>query len=354
MSKFIDVIVDNIQHNHCIICLGPGVGIKPDGAPLHSGLVDYLKDVAKLDVEPDLDDFIIFKDKAAKTFFYTDLKKYYAQYALPADLHKKLAQIPGFTYINATPDHQLRDSFIQQGINHDYQLFNKKRNSPDIDRPSREVPLVYNFFGCIDEEDSLVITYDDLFDFLFSILGQNQRLPRELKNVIRSARIFLFLGFDFNKWYMKMLMRLFELHADSMPIAPDQKELADSGMRSFYIDKFAMQFIEDEPQVLIDAVYERFKSSGLLREVGEAVESSVKKQIQELVKMDDLEEALDVLEEHLEDIAATDLLNDVLVLSGTFRGVRRKVSKQVISDQDANLEMARVREGILEITDELD
>ena len=230
----------------------------------------------------------------------------------------------------------------------------KKRNSPDINRPSIATPLVYNFFGCIDEEDSLVITYDDLFDFLFSILGQNQRLPRELKNVIRSARIFLFLGFDFNKWYMKMLLRLFELHADSMPIAPDQKELVDSGMRSFYIDKFGMQFIEEAPEKLVDAVYERFKENGLLREIGEATESSVKKQIQDLVKMDDLEEALDMLEEHLEDIAATDLLNDVLVLSGTFRGVRRKVSKQVISDQDASLEMARVREGILEITDELE
>ena len=130
MSKFIDVIVDNIQHNHCIICLGPGVGTTPEGKPLHSGLVNYLKDVAKLDVEPDLDDFIIFKDKAAKTFFYTDLKKYYGQYALPADMHKKLAQIPCYTYINATPDHQLRDAFIQQGIEHDYQLFNKKAQQP--------------------------------------------------------------------------------------------------------------------------------------------------------------------------------------------------------------------------------
>lgn len=354
MSKFIDVIVDNIQNDHCIICLGPGVGINQDGKLLHAGLVDYLQNVAKLEVEPDLDDFIIFKDKAAKTFFYTDLKKYYGEFAKPADLHLKLAQIPCYTYINATPDHQLKDAFDEQGIIRDFQLFNKKRNSPDIDRPSQDIPLVYNFFGCIDEEDSLVITYDDLFDFLFSILGQSQRLPRELKNTIRSARIFLFLGFDFNKWYMKMLMRLFELHAETMPIAPDPKELSDSKMRSFYIDKFGMQFIEEEPIKLIDEVHKRFKESGQLREVGESNDFSVKKQVKDLVKMDNLEEALEILEEHLDEIASTDLLNDVLVISGTFRGVRRKISKSLISSENASMEMAKVREAIIEITDEIE
>ena len=354
MSKFIDVIVDNIQNNHCIICLGPGVGLTQEGKPLHAGLVDYLQKEAKLDVEPDLDDFIIFKDKAAKTFFYTDLKKYYGKYAIPTDFHRKLAQIPCHAYINATPDHQMKDAFDQQGIARNYELYNKKRNSPELDRPSQAMPLVYNFFGCIDEEDSLVITYDDLFDFLFSILGQSQRLPRELKNLIRSARIFIFLGFDFNKWYMKLLMRLFELHADSMPIAPDQKELADNKMRSFYIDKFGMQFIEEAPVDLVNEVYKRFEESGQLRETGESADNSVKKQIQDLVKADDLEEALDILEEHLEEVSFTDLLNDVLVISGNFRGVKRKVSKGVITREDETLEMNKLREAILEITEEIE
>ncbi|MFK7968954.1 MAG: SIR2 family protein [Bacteroidia bacterium] len=354
MSKFIDVIVDNIQNNHCIICLGPGIGLSSEGKLLHSGLVKYLQDVAKLGVEPDLDDFIIFKDKAAKTFFYTDLKKYYAQFAQPSDLHLKLAQIPGHAYINATPDHQLKDAFDNQGITRNYELFNKKRNSPDLDRPSTEVPLVYNFFGCIDEEDSLVITYDDLFDFLFSVLGQNQRLPRELKNTIRSGRIFLFLGFDFNKWYMKLLLRLFELHAESMPIVPEQAELTDKKMRSFYIDKFGMQFIEAAPEKLVDEVHKRFKELGQLREVGESNTFSVKKQVQDLVKVDDLEEALDILEEHLEEVSATDLLQDVLVLSGNFRSVKRQVSKGVLKSEDEDLKMNKLRVAILEITEEID
>ena len=275
-------------------------------------------------------------------------------YAKPADLHLKLAQIPCHTYINVTPDHQLKDAFDEQGISRDYQLFNKKRNSPDLDRPSQDSPLVYNFFGCIDEEDSLVITYDDLFDFLFSILGQSQRLPRELKNIIRSARIFLFLGFDFNKWYMKLLLRLFELHAESMPIVPEQKKLTDSRMRSFYIDKFGMQFIEDDPNELIGKVYKRFKDAGQLRDVGESADNSVKKQVQDLVKGDDLEEALEVLEVHLEDTAATDLLNDILVLSGNYRGVKRKVNKGVINAENETLEMNKLREAILEITEEIE
>lgn len=354
MSRFVDVIVDNIQNDHCIICLGPGVGLTSEGKLLHKGLAEYLKEVAGLGVEPDMDDFLTFKDKASKTFFYTDLKQYFAKYAAPTDLHIKLAQIPCFAYVGATPDHQLKDAFDSQGIPSTFQSFNKKRNGPEIDRPTQDLPLVYNFFGCIDEEDSLVITYDDLFDFLFALLGQSQRIPREFRNVTRAGRIFLFLGFDFTKWYMKLLLRNFELHAESMPIAPDQAELADSQMRSFYIDKFGMQFIEDNPQELIDKIYAKFESKGKLRAIGESQEDTIQRVVRDLVKSDELEEALEKLEEHLDDNDGDDLLNDVLVLSGTFRGVRRKVSKGIITREDEVLEMNKLREAILELTEDLD
>jgi hypothetical protein len=78
--------------------------------------------------------------------------------------------------------------------------FGKEKDfSPD---PAR--PLIYHFFGRLDQEDSLVLTEDDYFDFL---LGINKKLIPKCLNSALANNSLLFLGFQMEDWNFRTLLR---------------------------------------------------------------------------------------------------------------------------------------------------
>ena len=70
--------------------------------------------------------------------------------------------------------------------------------------PKPEHPLLFNFLGIYDDSESLIFTYDSLFEFLYSIFPV-EKLPLFLLTAIQKATSFLFLGFGYDKWYLKII-----------------------------------------------------------------------------------------------------------------------------------------------------
>ena len=69
-----------------------------------------------------------------------------------------------------------------------------------------ELPILYNLFGSIADENSLITTYDAFFNFFISVIGEEHKLPLELQNRLTEANFFVFIGFDLTKWYIPLLM----------------------------------------------------------------------------------------------------------------------------------------------------
>ncbi|MBD0395792.1 MAG: SIR2 family protein, partial [Microcoleus sp. C1-bin4] len=70
----------------------------------------------------------------------------------------------------------------------------------------------YHIFGSTEDSSSLLLSHDDLFDFFKRILGE-QNLPRPIKKFFKedAGGEVVFLGFVFRKWYVQLLLRLFNL-----------------------------------------------------------------------------------------------------------------------------------------------
>lgn len=66
---------------------------------------------------------------------------------------------------------------------------------------------IYQLFGSINSPSSIVLSESDRVKFLRSIINPNPGLPDWLKSEFKnSEQSFLFLGFGFDKWYLRILL----------------------------------------------------------------------------------------------------------------------------------------------------
>ena len=108
-----------------------------------------------------------------------------------------------------------------------YHLRGDKRDNPEFMLPaSPQTPVVYHLFGDAQEPGSLVLSENDLLDFLVAIVSERPPLPNSLVRALkRTGQSFLFVGFGIRHWYLrvllKVLVRALELHRTGSAIATE-------------------------------------------------------------------------------------------------------------------------------------
>jgi hypothetical protein len=152
------------------------------------------------------------------------------------DPHRLLARLPVSVYLTATPDPLLVDALAaadRPPVVEYARWTDKLRAAPrrfdETDKKliiSPERPLVFHLFGTLDDLDSLVITEDDYFDYLISVVTDRDGLV--IPNRVRTAwstDALLFLGFDLDEWAFRVLYRAI-LHEEGHKYRLDQGTLS--------------------------------------------------------------------------------------------------------------------------------
>ena len=116
-------------------------------------------------------------------------------------LQEKLAQIPFSLVVSMCPDDTFHQIYNDYNLKHLYIYFNG--SNEEIELPDKNTPIVYNLLGSIvgEEEPRYVFTHEDMYSYLSDII-----IPPEIKDKINEATHLLFIGFDFNKWYYRLLL----------------------------------------------------------------------------------------------------------------------------------------------------
>lgn len=258
------------------------------------------------------DDFFYFKEPEAtsRNAVYRGIHRYLTGLSYDP-IHEKIARLPFPLIVNLSPDLMLANAFNHLKIAHEFRFFHKSLNRDPKNiqyddtaeaewKITPEHPLVYNLFGHIDYEESMVLSYRDLFDYLYNIFGRDN-LPRDLRSLIEpeGARApaqtsagpewqpdrekdFVFLGLGFNKWYTQLMLRL--LHAHTNSDTRMQRYVLGNGMDRlleemnnenadnrgfFYMGRyFALQGIQYDPVEAIEYLYQKCEAAGKLRKTG--------------------------------------------------------------------------------------
>lgn len=265
-----------IINENCILILGPDIALSNSETTVNQEIKKEIENSLGESIIKNYfsdDEFFQFNDEDDENAALDCVRDFFKKLE-PSEIQKKIAEIPFHLIISISPDRLLNDLFIKKNYDFSYAYYspNPRESFKDLERPSKVKPLLYNIFGDMDKTESLVYTYDQLFDYLESIFSK-QDLPGTLKNILQDEKNFiLFIGFRFEKWYFKLLVRLLKLHKiKSKYGSKKDKSIQVDLIRNFYTEAFNVKFIDEDESAIIDALYDKCKELGILRSKSAAV-----------------------------------------------------------------------------------
>lgn len=249
-------LVEKIDDESCILLLGPNLYKTEDGKVLQNVLCKKLRNKFEDDLYdffPE-DGFFTPTDNNIVNDMRRIVKNFYkADY--PDDVLKKIVQIPFHCIISLTPDMLLKKVFDKFDVNVQFERFSMTQPvNENLEEATKITPVLYNIFGSVDEDETIILTHNDFFSYLKNIMGDD-RLPAPIKRAINKATDLIFIGFTFEKWWIQLLMRLLGLQA-----FPGRNRWAVEGCEDTSFSKitkkqFKIKFIEDEAEQFIKELY---------------------------------------------------------------------------------------------------
>jgi hypothetical protein len=223
-----NTLVTSIRHGDCILVLGPEIPTENLDAPADAGngsFVDALTGALATELEED-GRRVTGTTLAAVAQQYEDAEGfgpnalraraerfYKLPRFVPSEVHAALANLP-FSLILTTCQDDLMARALQAAgkapIVQRYNLRGDKRDNPEFPLTnSPQGPLVYRLFGDAQEPGSLVLSENDLLDFLIAIVSDRPPLPNSLGGALKRAnQSFLFVGFGITQWYLRVLLKV--------------------------------------------------------------------------------------------------------------------------------------------------
>ena len=343
-----DFILSKIEEGQCLLVLGPEV-MRDGEHSLQSLLIQYLQ----IEQNPMIqgyypqEDLFLFDRPSNRTLTCHKIKSFYSRYQ-PNMLLQQLAQIPFSIFTTVTPDVLLPTTFEQLGFPHQFGFYRKNKEPQDIKTPTAQLPLIYNLFGCISSEESLILTHNDLYDYFKSIFTRRS-MPEKLKLQLLDVKSIILLGIPYERWYFQLLLRELEIHNqqyDFTRYAINQSMNDD--LKTFCHQQFQINFISRNISDFISELYARCQQRGILRKASASKLSPLAKAKQQVAK-GALEQAIEILEEALSESA---LENNIMMISGRYRNWKRRKNSGVLREEEATVQENQISEDLLELIDE--
>ena len=340
-------LTTDIKQQKCVVLLGPEI-VKLGNDTVRQALRDHLNDTNADDIAHyyDRDGFFLFRDKIAKEDVQREVVLFYEDHHTDSDVNDKvlrqLVRLKTHLVLSINPDGFLSDVAYKYGIKHRFAYFQHGGEAvAEVEEPTAEMPLFYNLCGATDRDDSLVLDYEDLFSLLSSLLG-NPGLPLKLKTALQTAKHFLFIGFDFDKWYSQLLLRLLSGEKAIRKFAIDPS-VKDKNTTMFLVKQFGIEFIEDEAAFL-DELFRQCGEQGLLRPIVEAQTPDAVRVIRH-IQNGELLKALTFAYEHAKNDDCKHLFT---MLLAQYNNLQDRQTKGTLDNRDYSVQLNKIIDALLE------
>ncbi|MBR9920936.1 MAG: hypothetical protein GYB31_08850 [Bacteroidetes bacterium] len=309
-------MLTKIREESAVLILGPQVLTTPEGETAYDALIDKIKPEQNANVLRyyEKDGFFLFDQGQKRTLLCHDIKKFYN--GLPANkLLEQLMEIPFHIILNVNPDRSLQKAFDRRGFSYEEMYYKRDSTYQDFKIPTANRPLIYNIFGSVKSEESMILTHDDLYEYFKSVFS-GRSMPGDLKLKLLEAKNFIFLGMEFDHWYMQLLLREFEIHKEKYAFTRYAiNQGRNPEIETFCTEQFKINFISDNISRFVNTLHEQATQVGLMRKAEESFDSEVQK-IRLAVSDGELEEAIDLFQELADQ---SELEDDATLISGRYR-----------------------------------
>lgn len=258
-----ETLLFSIRQKNCILFLGPNVSTLPNTKqPLIEAfantLAQKLKEINKDYHIADPNDLAevasLFVPEKGTMRLQLLIDNFYKQHinALNPTL-EFLAKLPFYLIINTTPDNLITNAYKKIGADYDFAYYNfgnkqEAQNTNTTFNKNTSKPFIYNLFGSIEQTNSLVLTQKDQIKFAKQIDTPEWAIPPSIGRELIGDKIYLFVGFDFDTWYLRLLINALQKGDNnsiptSFAIQKEEKILSPSAMVLFQ-KEFKLKFVD--------------------------------------------------------------------------------------------------------------
>ncbi len=208
----------SIELNECILILGPNIAV-PTGsdAPPEPLTQQFARQLAQMLPAEKINDpanlshvtEVYIRETNNLTRFKGLLQAFYKREREPVPALEHLTHLPFRLIINAAPDDLLGQAYLKRHTHFKSMLYNfdhsGEQDDPQYDNDD-PTPFIYNLFGNYTVPGSVVLTESQQVEFVQQIIQKEHKIPNSIQAVFRESKNYLFLGFDFSDWYLRLLL----------------------------------------------------------------------------------------------------------------------------------------------------
>jgi hypothetical protein len=283
-------LVTSLRYGQCVLVLGPEIPAKPASATDPSLDLSYTEALTRR-LASELEDdnrrvtgntlaAVAQQYEDAQGFGPNTMRALAAQFYTsathnPSDIHRSVALLP-FTLIITTCHDDLMTHALQESGKRPlvcrYHFRGDGHDNPEFtSSQTPDEPVVYHLFGSAQEPHSLVLSENDVLDFLIAVVAERPPLPNSLSRMLkRRDQSFLFLGFGIKQLHLrvllKVLVRALELHLTSSAIATESLRGLSEGDREqtilFYQRGTRVEIEDTEVRAFLAELTHRLEAAG--------------------------------------------------------------------------------------------
>ncbi len=289
-----------IKREQAALMLGPEVSLV-NGVPLQQALQEFLLDEHEeaITYHYEEDGLFLFEDKIAKNDAAQDVRDFFESNEPDEKVYRMLAEMKFHLYVSMNPDTYLSDTLYRYGIPHRFNYFRRStvdnshqiESFKEVEKPTQSSPLIYNMLGSKNDDESLILDYNDVFNLVSSSTNPDG-LPDKLRAALKKIRLFIFIGFPFERWYTQLLLRLLCGTNEAAKYAVNRQKISET-THDFLVHQFNIDFLSDHDSFL-KLLYEQCKENDLLRRLSDPLDTN-KVSVIKYVQNGEIERALDEL-----------------------------------------------------------
>jgi hypothetical protein len=258
-------LIADLRNGRCALVLGHYL-LAEDNVPLYTRTCQQLasQHASLIHAYYPEEHFFLFKKEKNRHTIARQIATAFQSYTPDAELYRMLAEIKVPLFISVSPDDYL-DQIL--GENATSACFNHADEEKKDHPATPDKPLVYHIFGSVGKTDSLVLSHDDLYDYFQSMIGK-KGLPAAISTFFngRSGGEVIFVGFNFRRWYVQLLLRLFNLSSkESRLNRTAYQRHKDPADEKFAQQHFDVTFVHTEIKEFVAQLHAECAQAGLLR-----------------------------------------------------------------------------------------
>jgi hypothetical protein len=259
-----DDLIDAIKFDNCILFVGPEIAVNNDGKNIHEEFYDSINskkikyDSKEGFFSPDSETKLINKMKR----FYSET--FHTENQAGYDLLEKLAQIPFNLIVSASPDDTMHRIFDTHNKKHSFVYYNEDEQV--VDEPNKDNPVVFNFLGNPSNNGKFIFTFEQFHDYINK--KRVIKIPVNIEAKVAEAVHYLFIGFNFEKWYNRLALLSFKLNEDVESYTFSDSKISEE-TKEFIEEQFNISYIDNDYNDFVDVLLGKTHEAGLTYSLNE-------------------------------------------------------------------------------------